>query len=899
MQENAAYERHVLRQLRQEPGEDVDSFVLRLRKQARHCSYGPEELEFAVRDQLLEKISSLELRTKLFEEPNIQLAAAMEKARAWETALRQARNIAEGEGEQSKVNMVKDFDSKKPSSGFGTQKCYACGKVGHFARDKVCPARGKTCAKCGQKGHWAACCKSATESKKGGRVEHGREHGKKRSSDVKRDFNSRNKQVNQVEYDSGDEPYAFPINFNGERACEDNVIMVKIDNTTTSMLVDSGAQSTVLGERQFNNLAKSGLKAKLQPEERNLRVYGNGYLPVVGKFEASIECNGRKIMETILVTRGEGRCLLGSPAAKRLQVLKVGPELGGVANVYSVGSGIDGIVDRFPNVFLGVGKLSGYQLKLHIDPEVKPVAQKPRRIPYPLKEKVTKKINELLDLDIIEKVSGPTTWVSPAVIAPKPNKDDVRICVDMRCANEAIRREKLPIPTVDEVLEELNGSTVFSKLDMNMGFHQIELEEGSRDITTFSAGDSLFRYKRLSLGINSAPEQYQNIVRQTIAGCPGATNIADDIVVHGKTTEDHDRNLVTLLNRLQERNLTLNKDKCKIGMSQIVFMGLLLNKHGVGPTEEKVKAIRETEAPTNVAELRSFLGLVSFSSRFLPDFATTVELLRRLTRQRDKWHWGKEENEAFEALKTQLAEASMMAFYDKDVPTEVVTDASPVGLGAILVQEKQGVKRAVAYASRSLSDVERRYSQTEKEALAVVWACERFHLYLSGLQSFELVTDCKALEAINGPRSKPSARVERWVLRLMPFKYTVGHVPSGQNIADCLSRLTKILASTRDGATEEYVRMVAVNATPRAMTTREIERASGEDEELTEVYRCWKTGDWSTAPSPYRLLRDEITVVGRLVMRGMRIVVPASLLKRVLELAHEGHQGIVKTKDRL
>ena len=124
-------------------------------------------------------------------------------------------------------------------------------------------------------------------------------------------------------------------------------------------------------------------------------------------------------------------------------------------------------------------------------------------------------------------------------------------------------------------------------------------------------------------------------------------------------------------------------------------------------------------------------------------------------------HWGKEENEAFEAQKNQLDEASMMAFYDKDVPTEVVTDASPVGLGAILVQEKQGVKRAVAFASRSLSDVKRRYSQTEKEALAVVWACERFHLYLSVLQSFELVTDCKALKAIYGPRFKPLARVER------------------------------------------------------------------------------------------------------------------------------------------
>ena len=182
----------------------------------------------------------------------------------------------------------------------------------------------------------------------------------------------------------------------------------------------------------------------------------------------------------------------------------------------------------------------------------------------------------------------------------------------------------------------------------------------------------------------------------------------------------------------------------------------------------------------------------------------------------------------------------------------------------------------------------------------MVWGCERFSLYLSGLESFQLVTDCKAVEGIYGPKSKPSARVERWVLRLIPFKYTVRHVPSGQNIADYLSPLIKIPALSHPNSTpEEYVRMVAISATPRAMTTSEIEGTSAEDEKLTKVRKCWKTGDWSSAANPYKLLRDEITVVGRLVMRGMHIVVPLSLSERVLELAHEGHQGIVKTKDRL
>ena len=237
------------------------------------------------------------------------------------------------------------------------------------------------------------------------------------------------------------------------------------------MLVDSSAQSTVFGEKQFEFLRQQGLGAELVPDNRKVACQWHSLLPVIGVFRAVITCYGLCVDEGVLVTKGDGQCLLGSQATKRLQVLKVGTKSEDEIPANSVATSIP---DQFPKVFSGIGKLSGYQVSLHIDPAVTPVAQKPMKIPFPLKDKVTKKIDEYLNLDVIEKLNE-----------PKPGKDDIGLCVDMRRANKAILRETLPIPTVDEVLEELNGSTVFSKLDMNLGLQQIELHEDSRDITSF------------------------------------------------------------------------------------------------------------------------------------------------------------------------------------------------------------------------------------------------------------------------------------------------------------------------------------------------------------------------------------------------------------------------------
>ena len=187
----------------------------------------------------------------------------------------------------------------------------------------------------------------------------------------------------------------------------------------------------------------------------------------------------------------------------------------------------------------GIGKLKGVEVKLHIDQSVPPVAQRARRTPFHMRKKVAKELDQLEQQGIIEKVDGPTPWVSPLVITPKKS-GDVRICVDMRMANTAIKRERHPTPTIDDLIHTLNGATVVSKLDLRGGYHQLTLSAESRYITTFATHKGLCRYARLNFGTNSASEIFQMVINELIRDIPGALNISDNVIVFGKTQVEHD-----------------------------------------------------------------------------------------------------------------------------------------------------------------------------------------------------------------------------------------------------------------------------------------------------------------------------------------------------------------------
>ena len=246
-----------------------------------------------------------------------------------------------------------------------------------------------------------------------------------------------------------------------------------------------------------------------------------------------------------------------------------------------------------------------------------------------------------------------------------------------------------------------------------------------------------------------------------------------------------------------------------------------------------------------------------------------------------------------------MTSAKALAYFRGDCKTRIVADAGPDGLGAVLLQFQEGEWKAVSYASHNLTEVEGRYDQTEKEALALVWACERFNLYVYG-RDFGLETDHKPLECIFRSRSKPSARIERWVLRLQCHNYRVVYRPGKTNLADALSRLNQSDPKDPSREKEDFVRSVAQEITPIGLSPREIERESADDPELASVRHYVQTGDRSQCSMPgYTCVKNELCIIGKLVLRGDRIVIPQSLRKVVLELGHEGHQGVVKRKTRL
>lgn len=582
------------------------------------------------------------------------------------------------------------------------------------------------------------------------------------------------------------------------------------------MFVDSGSLYTMVSAPVWYRLRKNEqfqIKRYIENPKVNF-LDGSGEVRYTVRHTAlvGIHCNGRYRETEVVVVNENLPMLLGREDAKALGVLRVG------LNAANPNITVQAISTE---KLAPLSKFKDFQLRIPIDPNVTLVMQPISRVPYGLRSTVEDNINELLELDVIEKVSGASAWVSPIVLVPKSN-ETYRICVDMRRANEAVLNEKHPMTSIEDVEPQLKDATVFSKIDLRQAYHQIELDEKSHEITTFWTHMGLFRYKRLVEGLKCAPEMFQRILENVLTGLTGVFNYLDDLLVYGSDQKDHDANLKAVLHRLREHGLEINHEKSCFAKSEVTFIGHVISKGIIKPMLDKVKSIREFRFPESAEELRSFLGLVSYVGKLIPHLLTELDVLRRVARTTPfEFEWSPEAVQYFIHIQTLLSKKSHLYLFDPELPTIAMADASPIGLGAVLLQKKGEATRVICYVSRSLTPVERRYSQSEKEALALVFAVERLKYYLLG-QSFELVTDHKPLETIFGNRSKPCARLERWLLRLQGFKYTIRYAPGENNIADPLSRLLEVenrkSLSTVNETYEQNLVSYVTHLVPRAVT---------------------------------------------------------------------------------
>ena len=555
------------------------------------------------------------------------------------------------------------------------------------------------------------------------------------------------------------------------------------------------------------------------------------------------------------------------------------------------------IIDQYPDVFQGTGLLKDFELQLHIDPDITPIQQPLRRIPFHTRRKVETELERLLNLDIIEPVSGPTSWLNPVVPVPKAD-GSIRLCLDMRKANTAIRRERHVIPKMEEIVQDLHGAKYFTKIDLREGYHQLKLHQNSRDITTFATHKGVFRYKRLIYGVNSAFESFQKQVEQVLADCPGARNISDDILIWGRTLEELIERLRTVLMKFQALGLKINLKKCKFATQSLTFAGHRISADGISVDNTKIIAIQAVSRPTNLSELRSFLGMITYSHQYIQNYSTIAAPLRKLTKKDEPFIWGPEQETTFTILKSKIVEAPVMAFYNPIAKTHLVVDASPVGLGAILSQEQEdGFFKPIAYGSRSLTDTETRYSQTEREALAVLWSCQHFHYYVYD-RHVTIHTDHKPLLKLLTLKAMAPPRIMRWILHLQAYNFDLIYIPGCTNAADYLSRyVSNPNPHSSDHQAEEYITMTLNHAVPKDVNINDIVTATNQDLTIQKVITCLNANKWTkdTDTKPFFPLRTQLTVKDHILMKHHQIVVPSTLRSRILDTAHKHHQGMSKT----
>ncbi|UYV79739.1 K02A2.6-like [Cordylochernes scorpioides] len=801
---NIIYERARFNQRCQQEGEKVNEFITALHSLAEHCNFEMLHDEL-IRDRIVVGVRDRALSERMQLDTDLTLVKATLMAKQLESVKEQQSSLYQQDSvDQIKKmpNHIKETKRHEPKIrqfksnqlGGSSHGCTRCGNSNNHDW-KNCPAMNSYCNKCMKKGHYAKVCRSEA--------------------------------INEIKSE---------IAFLG--SVEDNskkwIVPIKVNNRQVNFKIDTGADVNVLPLQYYY---QSFQRIKLEKSDKVLQGPNGIPLETVGMIHVKLQNKGQHLNSKIYIIDKLKQPLLSGETSEKLNIVRM---------IQQLSSNFLNPKREFPKIFNGLGH-ANINYKISLQPDAKPYALcTPRRVPIPLMKQVKEQLEEMTRLGVIESVEEPTEWCAGMVAVSKPG-GKIRICVDLTKLNQYIRRENYPLPATEHILGQLGNACYFSKLDANSGFWQFGLAKESQKLTTFITPFGRFFFKRIPFGITSAPEIFQRKMTQLLGNIEGVVCFMDDIVVYGSSLEEHNERVRQVLKKIQEEGMTLNPEKCQFGVKTVKFLGHTVSSEGLFIDEEKLDAITKMEAPRSTKELKSFLGMVNYLGKFIPNLADKLQPLNSLLSTKNEWVWDEPQKKSFNLLKQELVSRPNLALFDPSRTTIVSADASSFGIGGVLRQEQpDGSLKPIAYVSRTLSETEKRYSQIEKEGLAIVWTCDRLKDYMK-------------------PMSKP-------------------HKDEFEE------ELSAYIQSIEFPATEERL--------------LEISRKQKEDSLCSQLAKyCmsgWPKNKREVDPElrGYWQFQEDLTYQNGLLLRGQRILIPKTLRKDILEKLHQGHFGINKCRSR-
>ena len=689
--------------------------------------------------------------------------------------------------------------------------------------------------------------------------------------------------------------------------------------------MDTGSSRTLLAAEIFFKLVKLQHRTSLlSPSNLGLQSVTGHRLTVLGKTQIKIDTAGcldvyivqnlpnEMILGIDAISKGEGTIdfprrvfhwfnrqwpLLGE---KKSQII-------GTLNLLSsTSSDIQKLISQFSHIFSDQNsKLTPCKLQpIPIITEGEPICQRAYRTPLLKRKAISEAIDDMLAQGIIRPSCSP--WASPVTLVPKPD-GSIRFCVDYRKLNQVTRKDRYPLPQVADVVDGMQGTSIFSTIDLKSGFHQILVNPEDCQKTAFICHRGLFEFVRMPFGLANGPAHFQRVMDIVFRDLLGVCVMVyiDDIVIYSKNMNEHLKHLELVFDRLAFFGLQIKAEKCHFALPEIKLLGFVLNRDGIKANPDKTSAIASMPPPRTVKQVRSFLGMTGYYRQCIPGYASLAEPLNELTKKRSRFHWSSQCQSAFEGLKKALISDSVVRYPRIDLPYRLYTDASDSCVGAILCQtHEDGVEYVVQYVSHQLSTTQRRWATIEKEAYAVVYALQKLRPYLYGAD-FVVYTDHKPLLCLFS-KSLNNTKIQRWAILLAEYGATIKYRPGSNNIrADMLSRLPPAPVSAIDSGCE-YTEPpgepadIADDLLPFTMDG--LDRKALSAAQQAEFPNLWGKGN--SEDSGYVINRGilySIWTPSTTSPEHPRIVLPPPYQEAVIDRAHHevGHLATQKTLGRL